>query len=104
MEGYQYQNAPGLVRTEMESGVIRQRLRWAAGGRPASVRVLLSGAQLVQMEGVLAAVGDSWWNLPLVTGSSSGAVAVHTVRLTSSVAVRALATDWFEVILPLEIQ
>jgi len=104
LEGYQYQNAPGLVRTEMESGVIRQRKRWGLSVRPALARVVLTGAQLVQMEAVFVAAGAAWWNLPMVTGSSDGAVAMHSVRLSGPVQVRALAADVFEVLLPLEIQ
>jgi hypothetical protein len=88
----------------MESGVVRQRKRWGASVRPALARVVLTAQQLVQMEAVIAAAGAGWWNLPMVTGSSSGAVWMHSVRLSGAVQVRALAVDVFEVLLPLEIQ
>jgi hypothetical protein len=102
--GYRYSNSPGLIRTQMESGVVRQRRKWGPTIREATASAVMTSAQLVDMETVLAAVGAGWWNLPMVTGGSAGVPEMHVVRLTGPVSIRALGAHLYEVALPLEIR
>ena len=103
-DGYEYSTNPMLSRTEFESGVIRQRRRGDSNYKPASATVMVTGAQLVTLEGVLASVGVEWWNLPMITGDSAGAVALHTVRVTGPLTYSMIEYDLFKASFELEIQ
>lgn len=103
-DGYEYSTNPMLSRTEFESGVIRQRRRGSANYKPASATVMVTGAQLVILEGILADVGVEWWNLPMITGDSAGAVALHTVRVTGPLRYSMIEYDLFKASFDLELQ
>ena len=103
-DGYEYSNNPMLQRTEFESGVVRQRRLGNANYKPASATVVVSGAQLVTLEGVLNSVGTDWWNLPMITGDSAGAIALHTVRVTGPLKYSMIEYDLFKASFDLELQ
>lgn len=104
IDGYGYGNQPFLSATEFESGVIRRRRRGNANPRTLSTRMVVIADKMPALEAALLAAGAGWWNLPLVTGTSDGAIAMHTVRLIEPVQVRALDANLFEVMMSLEIQ
>jgi hypothetical protein len=103
-DGYEYSNNPMLQRTEFESGVVRQRRLGNANYKPAAATVVVSGAQLVTLEGVLNSVGTDWWNLPMITGDSAGAIALHTVRVTGPLKYSMIEYDLFKASFELEMQ
>lgn len=97
---YQYTNEPGLSRTLMQDGDVRQRVRWLNHPRPLSVRVTLDLDQMVDLETLIHAVGAGTWMLPLITGD--GTMTMHAVRCTGPAAFNAIHKLQFEATIPLE--
>ncbi len=98
---YEYANEPGLSRTLMQDGDVRQRVRWLGHPRPLSIRVTLDLDQMVDLETLIETVGPSMWNLPLITGD--GIMTEHVVRCTGPMAIRAIYDLQFEATIPLEV-
>ena len=85
MRGYQWQNEPNLVTTQMASGVLRQRQRRRVKLRQLNVQLKLTCRQLANLEELLTQVNSNWFRWPVLTGQSEGLITEHTVRITEIV-------------------
>lgn len=102
---YTYLADRGLVRTEMDSGIFRQRRKWTNGYRTATITFHLLPDQLARFEGFLSGYGYDWFVIPLITESNAGATLQdHTIRAVSDPSFGSLYGDAVEVSLQVEIQ
>ncbi len=105
VSGYQYGANDLLVRTQMASGVYRQRRQWRDGYRTASMTFEIDRVRLSEIEEFLNEHGSDWFQMPLVTGDNPSAVAItHTVRLAGNPSVSSLQANQIQVTIPLDIQ
>ena len=81
VEGFSYSPDAGLVRNEMQDGVVRQRRKWTNARIALNLRFKLSKECLISMENFLDSVGGDWWTIYLITGKSGSDAKLHTVRL-----------------------
>ena len=81
VEGFSYSPDAGLVRSEMQDGVVRQRRKWTNARIALNLRFKLSKKCLIEMEKFIESVGGDWWTIYLITGKSGSTPKLHTVRL-----------------------
>jgi len=104
LSGYAYSRDAGLVRTQMQSGAVRQRRRWTVGRRTATITFPIATDMLYALEEFVNQQGPAWFTMGLVTGDNSSQVAApHVVRITANPAYSSLQGETIEVALSLEI-
>lgn len=79
---YKYSKDAGLRRTQMESGLVRQRRRWADGRRTANVSCRIKQTQIPQIDAFLVSIQYGAFTMGLITGdNSTNTPELHTVRV-----------------------
>lgn len=105
VSSYQYTGGPGLIRTAMESGQVRQRRKWTDRYQTARVSVIVPIAQLGAVEAFIDAKGYEWFGMGLVTGDADSVEPVtHVVRIMSDPGYSEVFGDTIIMSLDLELQ
>lgn len=81
--GYGYTPDAGLVRTEMQDGVIRQRRRWKNARLTINLRFQLTQQCLAAADQFFVSTGSNWFTIEIITGKKGPERELHTVRLIS---------------------
>lgn len=86
LNGYQYGNDPGIVRTLMRSGRYRQRRLYTTGFRPASMSVIVDRSLLNTLESFISSRQYRWFRVRLITADNTDATPeAHAVRIVDNV-------------------
>ena len=82
VSGYSYRKDAGLMRTNMYSGLVRQRRQWDDGRRQVTLNVDLTLNELGLLMVFLDSVDYQWFSIGLVTSDNANSGrAVHTARV-----------------------
>lgn len=104
-EGYGYSKDQGLVRTTMESGVVRQRRKWTDGYKTTTAKTRMHVSQIKNMEDLLESVDYGWYTMHLVFGDNATSdPEIYTVRTVKAPTIQAVGGNYVDVILSLEVQ
>jgi hypothetical protein len=105
LESYRYSGGPYLIRTGMESGVVRQRRSWNDRYREGTVSFTILREQLGGVEKFLDEYGYDWFNMGLVTGDNAETDLVpHSVRVKANPAFAEVFGDTIKMTLTLDIR
>jgi hypothetical protein len=103
LDDYEWRNDPNIVRTEMESGVIRQRRYSVSRIRTVEATIHVNCRQLANFEQLLQSVKSSWFRWPVLTGQSNGLVKEHIARIIDVVGISVIGNDLYEVSFDMEV-
>lgn len=103
---YTYTKPAGLVRTQMDSGYVRQRRKWNGESyRTVTLNCTIKVSSLQTLSTFLSTFNYDWFSAVLVTedsGSQEGSN--HFIRIIGDVTIRNADADWVNISFPAEIQ